>query len=209
MRLRLAHHSTKIIVGLTVLLILGLFAFTACTESDAGETSRITGVEFRDDNFARAEAAVPVRPSVEFPLRVALEEFNWRLDQINHPWYTYILGDQGNIIGYYVTTTRPINSCTFLSSTEDVVTKHEGTIVLTAPSLDGIFYGGSGASAGCDAWFFYDVTTLALIEIRGVKYFTSDQPLQVEAEAILVDLTSGPGEYDESEPLPPEPTPDE
>lgn len=186
MRFRLATVilAFAALVGAAVLLI-------SCIEPDTGEISRKTGIEFRDDNMERAERKVPVRPSVNFPLRAGLEEFNWRIDQVNHPWYTYILGDQGNILGYYVSTTRPINSCTFLSSTEDVVTKHEGTIVLTAPSLDGIFYGGSGASAGCDAWFFFDQSTLALIEIRGVKFFTSDQPLKLEAEAILVDLTAG------------------
>lgn len=186
MRLRLAA---------IVLALSGAFLFIACIE-DAGEKSRTTGIELRDENFARAERAVPIRPSVNFPLREALEEFNWRLDQVNHPWYTYILGDQGNIIGYYVSTTRPVNSCTFLSSTEDVRDDNDGNLVLTAPSLDGIFYGGSGASAGCDAWFFFDQSTGALVEIRGVKFFTSDQPLQVEAEAILVDLAAGK-EYEE------------
>lgn len=197
MRLRLTKR-----LSLTLLVIISLAGFMlfkadSCSSDDVGERNRQEGVEFRDNNFDRAQNAVPVRPSENFPLRDALEEFNWRLDQVNHPWYTYILGDNGNILGYYVSTTRPVNSCTFLSSTEDVQTQYDPTLVLTAPSLDGIFYGGSGASAGCDAWFFFDQATLALIEIRGVKFFTSDRPLKVEAEPILIDVAAPDTTYEE------------
>jgi len=61
-----------------------------------------------------------------------------------------------------------------------------GNAVITAPSLDGIYYGGGGAAAGCDEWFFFDSATNALIKIRGVKFFTADQPLSLNAEPITV-----------------------
>lgn len=173
-----------ILMGMFVVLVLST---VACTDTEIGKEQRESSARERVTLFARAEAAVPVRESTNFPLRRALEEFNYRLDQLDHPWYIYILGDTGNMLGYYVGTTRPVNSCNFLSSTEVVQDTGEGSgVVLTAPSLDGIFYGGAGASAGCDAWFFFDVTTGAMIEIRGVKFYVSDQPLLLEAEPIQV-----------------------
>lgn len=166
------------------LVIFGMVAL-ACNNS-SGEEARREAVESRNETFDRAEAVAPAAIPVNFSTRQALVEFTVRQDQLDHPWYVYILGDPGNIIGYYVAQTRPVNSCNFLSSTEDVRTSTNGNLVLTAPSLDGIFYGGSGASAGCDAWFFFDVATDAMIEIRGVKFFSSDQPLRLEADPILV-----------------------
>lgn len=171
---------------LTIAAILGIFLIVgACTDKQ-GEDIRKEGVEQRLTTFERALAVAPNPNPINFPSRSALVEFTNRQDLLDHPWYVYILGDNGNVIGYYVAQTRPVNSCTFLSSTENVRESGNGNLILTAPSLDGIYYGGAGASAGCDAWFFFDVVTDAMIEIRGVKFFTSDQPLRLEAEAILV-----------------------
>ena len=157
-----------------------LFKADSCTAKQ--DQQREDAIEERAKIFERAERAAPIPQTENFPLRRALVEFTEREDLLNHPWYVYILGDNGNTIGYYVARQVPVNSCTFLSSTEDV---HDGQ-TLTAPSLDGIFYGGGGASAGCDEWFFFDAATNALIKIRGVKFYTADQPLALSAEPILV-----------------------
>ena len=47
---------------------------------------------------------------------------------------------------------------------------------------DGVYYG----SSTCDAWFFFDAATNAEIQIRGVNFYTSDQPLRLNAQAIKV-----------------------
>lgn len=175
---------------IAVLLLIGALGITlaACNGDSAKKQTmqRRQSIAARADAFARAEAAAPLPRPTNFPLRKALVEFTKRQDLTNHPWYVYILADTGNMIGYYVATTVPINACDFLSSTEDVRDDDDGNLVLTAPSLDGMFYGGSGASSGCDAWFFFDSTTNALIQIRGVKFFSTDQPLKVDAKPINV-----------------------
>lgn len=142
----------------------------------------------REEVFAKAQARYP-QPQVEnFPLRQALVKFTLREDMVNHPFYVYIFGDTGNVIGYYVAQTAPLNSCNFLSSTEKVEHWRNGGVSITqAPSLDGIYYGGTGATGACDEWFFFDVATDALIKIRGFKFYTTDQPLKVEAKPILVE----------------------
>lgn len=169
-----------------IIMTIFALAFVACGETSAGRESREQSIEGRDAGFARAEALHPAPILQNFPAREALVEFSERQDMLDHPWYVYILSDMGSVIGYYVAQTRPVNSCTFLSSTEDVEDYDDSELVLTAPSLDGIFYGGAGASAGCDAWFFFDSATDAMVEIRGVKFFTADQPLLLEAEPIRI-----------------------
>ena len=174
-------YRRTIIVAFLV-LIAG-FAF-AC--GDQQDDQREQAIEARSDTFARAEALHPVPGNNNFPQRESLVKFSERTDLANHPWYIYILGQNGNVIGYYVATSRAVNSCAFLSSTEDVFGSSHGNLKLTAPSLDGIYYGGSGASAGCDSWFIFDAATDAMIEFRGVDWFESDQPLLLDAEPITV-----------------------
>lgn len=164
--------------GLAILCIAILFSL-GCS---IGQENRKRATRFREEVFSQARALYPEPRQQNFPLRKALVKFTEREDLINHPWYVYILGMNGNIIGYYVAQTVPINSSTFLSSTEIL----EGTAVVTAPSLDGIFYGGGGSTAGNDEWFFFDAETDAMIKIRGVPFFVSDQPLRLEAEPIRV-----------------------
>lgn len=156
---------------------------TSCEGNPSLNAQRDESVTARTQAFDRAERLYPLPLTQNFPLRQALVEFTEREDLINHPWYTYVLGDNGNIVGYYVTKTPPLNSCNFLSSTED---QGVSGAVLTAPSLDGIYYGGGGSSSNCDEWFFFDLATNALIKIRGVHFYTADQPLRLEADPILV-----------------------
>lgn len=181
-----------------VLVLAALVALTtACTteqqsattpQSNAAQAAQ--AVQTRAQVMQRANAVAPVPDFQNFPMRQALVDFAQRTDMVNHPWYVYILGDNGNVIYYFVATTKPINSCNFLSSSEDFVTKEMNNgvdpnqtlgAVLQAPSLDGMYYG----SSQCDAWFFFDAGG-TMIEIRDTKYFVSDSPLSVEAEAIGV-----------------------
>src|SRR3990167_3469445 len=177
-------------LGLLVVVLLALFVTataSSCDKENIGEDQRKQSVATRTQSLKEAEAKFPISHPKNFPLREALVRFTEREDLLDHPWYVYIIADTGNILGYYVAKQVPVNSCTFLSSTENVLTEGiEGTVVLTAPSLDGIYYGGGGASAGCDEWFFFDGATDAMIKIRGVKFFVADQPLKLEAEPILV-----------------------
>lgn len=175
----------RVVLAIFLLLLATLSA--ACSGTDPGRKSRVAAVTQRDEVYRRADALLPAPRPVNFPLRKALIKFTEREDLINHPWYVYILGMNGNVIGYYVAQTVPVNSCTFLSSTQRIEDDRiEGSVVLTAPSLDGIFYGGGGASAGCDEWFFFDTETDAMIKIRGVHFYVADQPLKLQAEPIQV-----------------------
>lgn len=184
MRLRLLK-----LLPLLLIAIAGLALLTAesCNggQDDLRE-QRQSSLNTRAGAFTRAEALYPAPRTENFPLRRDLVKFTEREDLLNHPWYVYILSDVGTVLGYYVADGVPVNSCTFLSSTEDVDSTDNGKVVLTAPSLDGIFYGGGGAAAGCDEWFFFDASTDAMIKIRGVKFFVADQPLKLQAEPIEV-----------------------
>lgn len=174
----------RLILGLAALIAVALVA-VGCEETEE-EKLRASSVDKRTQTFQRAERKYPLPQTTNFPLREALVKMTEREDLPNHPWYVYLIADTGNTIGYYVAQHSPVNSCSFLSSTEDVETQHEGTIILTAPSLDGIFYGGGGSSSNCDSWFFFDAATDAMVRIRGMDFYVSEAPLNIDAKAIKV-----------------------
>lgn len=175
----------KPIAILSLLMALAITAVALAADSNPGDV-RKQAIRNRNNAFVRARNLYP-DPGPElknFPMRKALVDFTLRQDLIHHPWYVYILGDNGNVIGYYVAKTVPENACNFLSSTEDIYGQgdSDNPVVATAPSYDGVYYG----QAACDSWFFFDQSTNALIQIRGVKFYAADQPLRLEAKPILV-----------------------
>ena len=171
-----------------ILAIIIAVALIGCeyNEKPSGDNQRRNSVEFRTTNFERAAKLYPLPAQENFPLREALVEYTRRQDLQNHPWYIYVLGQNGNPIGYFVGKTYPQNACNFLSSTEEIRSNENGTVVLTAPSLDGIFYGGSGASGACTSYFFFDVSTNAMQVIDGLPFFVSDAPLALDVKPIRV-----------------------
>lgn len=175
-----------IVAAMVAIMALTVVACDGDKENSANK-QRQSSVQFRTNTFARAQDKYPLPRTENFPLRQTLVEMTKREDKINHPWYVYVLGDNGNTIGYYVAKTTPINACDFLSSTESILWDDEGgNIKTTAPSLDGIFYGGGGSSSGCDVWVWLDYSSNALIKVRDVKFFTADAPLSLDVSPIEV-----------------------
>ena len=181
-------HFRKLMAIPLAALVLSIGLMTmGCdeTNNDAND-QRKEAVQSRAETFERAQTLIPVPQTENFPLRAELVRFTERQDIENHPTYVYVLADTGQILGYYVAKTFPLNICAFLSSSEDVYNSSWGNLTMTAPSLDGIYYGGAGAGSTCDGWFFFDQETDALIELIGMKIWVADQPLNVEAEPLAV-----------------------
>lgn len=172
----------KLIIAIAAVAAL-TFGLASCSSGPSkSEKQRNAAIHQRTDAYGRSVDAHPVPKTENFPLRGALAESVARQDKVNHPWYIYILGDNGNAIGYYVGKTVPVNQCDFLSSTQDINTNYDSDMIVQAPSVEGVYYGESA----CDVWFFFDQATNAEIQIRGVNYFTSDQPLRIDAQPITV-----------------------
>lgn len=188
MRRLVRNYKNVVIIVLTALLVTGAGVAYADEEDAAhagNDKMRQQGVIAREQNFERAQAKYPAPTDLSnFPMREALVEFARRQDMVNHPWYVYLLGDNGNAYGYYVGKTYPQSTCNFLSSTErfvDLPDQVWGTA--TSPSYDGIFYG------TCDPnqMFFFDAQTNAMI-VFSVKFTASDAPLSLDVQYL------GPGQ---------------
>lgn len=170
------------ILALTTLALV----MSGCESNNPQSEQRRSSIEDRAESFSRAEALLPIPRNENFPLRQVLVEYTVRQDLVNHPWYTYILNDLGAVTHYFVSTAVPVNSCAFLGSTEDIRDDKDGNLILTAPSLDGIYYGGSGAASACNGWIFVDAGTGVLGMAFGMKIMTFDAPLILETEPTLI-----------------------
>ena len=173
---------------LALILINVMILGIAC--GDAGQhklrEQQKASVSTRVDMMARAEALIPIPMTQNFPLREVLAEYTSRCDLANHPWYTYIMSDTGAITHYFVSTTVPVSTNAFLSSTEAVDSYN--SLILIAPSLDGIYYGGSGSITASNGWIFVDAATGAMGIAYGQKILTFDSPLILETEPQLITI---------------------
>src|SRR6478609_4454796 len=184
---KLGRKWTRILSLILMLVVVGGFVAACDTTQQGQDENRKTAVQDRESNYDRASARWPAPTDLSnFPMREALVKYTERQDLVNHPWYTYIMTMNGQYIGYFVTETYPQSTCNFLSSTERFVDLPDAQWgAASAPSYDGIFYGGGGASAACESMFFFDKTTNAMITFGGpIAYFTSDAPLQIDVQQL-------------------------
>jgi hypothetical protein len=152
----------------------------------------------RADAFAKASALYPAPLMKNFPLRQALVNLTLAQDEVNHPWYIYIQAPQtGQVIAYYVGKTAPQNECNTLSDTEAITpdpnsyNDGRGSLILTAPTLNGVYAGGAGATGSCSTFFFQDASTGAFIELFGNSFIVMDQPLSLDVPRLRVDTGAG------------------
>ncbi len=171
-----------------VFLALVIIGITGCFSNENPKLAeqRERAIATRAEVMARAEAVVPAPQPENFPARRLLAEYTRRQDIPNHPWYTYILSDIGTITYYFVSKGLPVSTNAFLSSTESVYKSANGNVVLTAPSLDGVYYGGAGASSNMNGWIFIDAATNAMGIVYGAHILTFDAPLILETEPQLI-----------------------
>ncbi len=162
-------YITSVLLGFCLIVISG------CVEPSARTAQTRVQSSIQD----QANAMFPTPIVNNFLMREAVVKQTKRMDEKGKLFYLYLLGDNGQQIGYYVSNTRPIPTCSYLTPPQNV-SSGDGKVVLTAPGLGGTYPG------TCDSIFFFDSATDAYVEVSGFKYFISDQPLQVNAEPIEV-----------------------
>jgi hypothetical protein len=183
-------RSMKIVLALLCLAVVGVMVAgcggMASGKPTIGQQAKDSS-KLRADTYAKAQAQVPTPNVTNFPRRQTLADSTVRQSLPNHPWYVYILGQNGNVVNYFVAKSVPVNDCDYLSSTQDVH-YHDGsgggTYILDAPSLEGIYQ----SASGCSTLTFFDLTSNAEIQVTvaSLSTYVSDRPLKVDAKPIKV-----------------------
>ena len=163
----------KLTVALTIALALA--AVAGCKD----ESARAKNVQAQRSTMERA--TVPKLQN--FLAREAVVKQVKRLDEAGKIFYVYIIGDNGQQMGYYVSSTRPMPTCTLLTPPQEMADSGGGKYTpVTAPGLGGTY----STASGCNSVFFFDAATDAYIEVIGMNLFIADQPLSVESEPIRI-----------------------
>lgn len=176
--MRIKKHAF-FIIGMLALFTMGN---SNCRLEGGGTQEK--GEKLQEGLMQRAEAKVPVPDVNNFRTRQAVAKWMRRMDTPRKTFYVYQYGMQGNIIHYWVASTRPISICSYLTPTQRVLDRyHDPDLLANAPSLDGVYANGS---SGCEQVFFFTADTDALVMMNGGELITSDYPLRVKAEPIRV-----------------------
>jgi hypothetical protein len=170
------------LILLPLFLILGAVVFAGCGGKSKSEQQRENAVNQRYDTFQKAQSAVATPNISSFPRRQTLADAVKRQSLPNHPWYVYVLGQNGNIVNYFVAKSVPTNDCDYLSSTDNIQTVRGDNWDLPAPSLEGIYQ----SQTGCNTLTFFDLATDAEIQVSSLQTFVTDRPLKVDAQAVKV-----------------------
>ena len=183
----------RTLVALAAALAVFGIALAGCGGSSSlggptAQQQRAQAINQRTREYAKAVAQVPTPTVTNFPRRQTLADAVKRQSLPNHPWYVYVLGQNGNIVNYFVSKSVPVNDCDYLSSTQDVTTYGDGNgnvgnvAVLDAPSLEGIYQ----SASGCNTLTFFDLGTNAEVQVTAIGSYITDRPLKVNAQAIKI-----------------------
>ena len=166
-----------------LLVSFATLALAGCKEGQS--STRADGAKTQESMMQRAQSKTPVPQVSNFLTRDAVAKWMRRMDTPDKTFYVYLMGNNGQQIGYYVAQTRPISNCTLMTPPDKLHywsgSAGRTTAVTQAPSLDGVY-----STGGCDSYFFFDAATDAYIEIQGLNFFVADQPLSIDAEPIRV-----------------------
>lgn len=162
-------------------LTVSSFTFIGC---DMETSTQEAGEKEQESVMKRARANAPLPEINNFLTRKNVVKWMERMDTPSKIFYIYVYSDAGAPIGYFTAQYKPVSTATFLTPT-----KREIEVIGTphplgpAPALDGTYYGEGGAS---QQYFWFDAETDALIEIKGLNYIISDQPLSLDVPKLHV-----------------------
>lgn len=176
-------------IGVVSIFALAVIV-TACKDNQTSSTSE-QGEKTQESVMQKAQSAQPTYQPDHFLTRKNINKWMKRMDDPSKIYYVYLVGDNGNIIGYHTASTRPTSTCTYLTPPERIEVYDGGShgawnpIKRTAPSLDGVYRKGGSCSV-----FFFTADTDAFVQIPdGLDYLLYDQPLGLDVQELKVSVT--------------------
>lgn len=190
---------TKIKSKTAILLFLCASFFVITAEDCGGKPeARQKGVQTQERSMNKAVKNVPVPEMENFTTRKTVAKWMKTMDDPSKTFYIYLLANNGSKVGYYVAQTRPVSVGTYMTPTQkEYEVDGQPHPVGPAPSLDGTYAGMNGGAGS--QFYFFEAGTGAYMEIKGLNYLVSDQPMNVDAPRLTVEANVKSGEPEKSE----------
>ena len=166
------------VIALAVVCTLVITA-SSCEQPNDLDTAR----QVQQEVMGVAVDAVPPYQPTTFPARSDINRYLRETEQPGE-WYTYALNWAGEPIFYVVSDGKPRNICVSITAPDRKVTGSNGNVVMSAPALDGVYYGG----ANCNSWYLWDASTGNYIDVTGQGFtlVSTKAPLQLETDPVLL-----------------------
>jgi len=160
-------------IAMAVVVFTLFVVITGCTSASDISVSR----QVQQDVMVKANAAVPAYQPNVFPARQSINRY-LRETEKDGEWYTYALNMLGEPLFYIISDYKPINICISLTAPDRLA--NHSSVAISAPALDGVYYGG----AGCNAYYMFDANTGGMIELAGDTFtlVSSRVPLFLETD---------------------------
>lgn len=164
----------------TILAALALVvALAACEDTQPNAQAREAAS--KDRTYQDLVNGQPAKTMQYSNTRETINKWIERWDEPGKLSYVYLQSTDGTLLGYYILKGLPVSYCVGLTPPyEWVDIPGDGSGVKTtvqAPSVDGAYYGGSGA---CNTYYGFDATTDAYVEYTaglGINVLLYDAPL--------------------------------
>lgn len=171
-----------------ILAVFGLFFLTACEEDSGAKASgQENEAKSRQSNF---DVLTRGQPALTMDYSPTRETMNYWMEKWAEPGklsFVYLMGGNGQIIGYYVLEGLPVSYCAALTPNYQFEKRdtgqYNGDMMVPAPGMDGAYYSGGQ----CNQYYAKDASTGAYVEFSiggSLNYLLFDQPLPVEAEPL-------------------------
>lgn len=167
-----------ILVLLGCLLILG-----ACEENTDLNKQRKKQTAMQVTNQEKAEQLYPMPQIDDYITR--RQVIRWT-DEMDNPsvWYVYVyLRGVPEPLGFYIADAPPTPYCAFLNPPDQVIDRYEGDVVVTAPGIDGVYYGEGNCN---DLNYFWDEASGAMVQLKGFDLFAVNAPLDLEVPQFTI-----------------------
>lgn len=154
------------------LLVFVFLTAEECTEDNATTKEKQT----QKQNYQGLQAKQPADGMAYSPTRNSLKEWAGTWEEQGKLSYVYFFGANGDKVGYFIFEGLPVSYCASLTPVDDINRDASPDAIVTAPSIDGVYYSGSG----CTQFFGYEAGTGTYFEFTAggsFNYFLSDNPL--------------------------------
>lgn len=160
------------LIALALTILMALFV-VACEEEDSADRRER---QAQGTNYEQLQRKQPAQSMDYSPTREGLNKWMETWEEPGKIAYVYLLASNGQKIGYYVFEGLPVSYCASLTPPDREVDGYNTSVVMRAPSMDGVYYSGSG----CNQFFGYDAQSGSYIEFStgsGINFFVTEQPL--------------------------------
>lgn len=178
---RVKSKASRSIIGALCMF----FAISALTAGgcDGDPTPQQNEAKIKQGSYNRLTKQEPAKAMAYSPTRKTINFWIETWDNPGKLSYVYLQASNGELIGYYVLKGLPVSYCAALTPTYEFVDtpdddSNDKNQQVPAPSVDGVYYGNSGAL--CGTYYGEDATTGAYIEYtvgNGQNVLLYDRPL--------------------------------